>query len=127
MIAWATSYEFAPITMLLIMFVVLLILGMFVDAISMMLLTIPIFFPIASAMGFDPIWFGLVMLLAIEMSGTTPPFGLLLFVMQGVAPQGTTYWTIVRAAAPYLLCDLLLLIALIAVPALALWLPGLRF
>ncbi|ABV92783.1 TRAP dicarboxylate transporter [Dinoroseobacter shibae DFL 12 = DSM 16493] len=127
MIAWATSYEFAPITMLLIMFVVLLILGMFVDAISMMLLTIPIFFPIAAAMGFDPIWFGLVMLLAIEMSGTTPPFGLLLFVMQGVAPPGTTYWTIVRAAAPYLICDLILLVGLIAVPALALWLPGLRF
>lgn len=126
MIRWATSFEFEPITMLLIMFVVLLILGMFVDAISMMLLTIPIFFPIAQAIGFDPIWFGLVMLLAIEMSGTTPPFGLLLFVMQGVAPRGTTYWTIVRAAAPYLICDLILLMALISVPALALWLPELR-
>nr|WP_040306477.1 TRAP transporter large permease [Ahrensia sp. R2A130] len=126
MIAWATSYDFSPLTMLLIMFLVLLVLGMFVDAISMMLLTIPIFFPIAQALGFDPIWFGLIMLLAIEMSGTTPPFGLLLFVMQGVAPPDTSYWTIVRAAYPYLLCDLVLLIMLIAAPALALWLPGLR-
>lgn len=126
MIRWATSYDFDPMTMLLIMFLVLLILGMFVDAISMMLLTIPIFFPIAASIGLDPIWFGLVMLLAIEMSGTTPPFGLLLFVMQGVAPRGTTYWTIVRAAAPYLICDLILLILLIAVPSLALWLPGVR-
>lgn len=59
------------------------------------------------------------MLLPLEMSGTTPPFGLLLFVMQGVAPQGTTYWTIVRAAAPYFICDLVLLILLIAIPVLA--------
>jgi tripartite ATP-independent transporter DctM subunit len=127
MIRWATSYEFSALTMLLIMFAVLLVLGMFVDAISMMLLTIPIFFPIADALGFDLIWFGLIMLLAIEMSGTTPPFGLLLFVMQGVAPPGTTYWMIVRAAVPYLVCDLILLVLLIALPGLALWLPDLRF
>jgi tripartite ATP-independent transporter DctM subunit len=126
LIAWATSYEVAPLVMLLTMFAVLLVLGMFVDAISMMLLTIPIFFPIAQALGFDPIWFGLVMLLAIEMSGTTPPFGLLLFVMQGVAPRGTTYWQIVRAAGPYLICDVILLALLIALPGMALWLPGLR-
>ncbi len=126
MIRWATSYDFSAITMLLIMFAVLMVLGMFVDAISIMLLTIPIFFPISQALGFDPIWFGLIMLLAIEMSGTTPPFGLLLFVMQGVAPRGTTYWMIVHAAVPYLICDLILLILLIAAPGLALWLPGLR-
>lgn len=126
LIRWATAYEFSALTMLLIMFGVLLVLGMFVDAISMMLLTIPIFFPIAQSLGFDPIWFGLVMLLAIEMSGTTPPFGLLLFVMQGVAPPGTTYWSIVRAAAPYLICDAILLGLLIALPGLALWLPELR-
>jgi len=126
LIAWATSYEVAPLVMLMIMFGVLLVLGMFVDAISMMLLTIPIFFPIAQALGFDPIWFGLVMLLAIEMSGTTPPFGLLLFVMQGVAPRGTTYWQIVRAAGPYLICDVILLALLIALPGMALWLPGFR-
>ncbi|MGB3555397.1 MAG: TRAP transporter large permease, partial [Jannaschia sp.] len=126
LIRWATAYDFTALTMLLIMFVVLLVLGMFVDAISMMLLTIPIFFPIAQTLGFDPIWFGLIMLLAIEMSGTTPPFGLLLFVMQGVAPPGTSYWSIVRAAAPYLICDLILLVLLIALPGLALWLPELR-
>jgi tripartite ATP-independent transporter DctM subunit len=126
LIRWATDFEVTPLTMLLIMFGVLLVLGMFVDAISMMLLTIPIFFPIATALGFDPIWFGLIMLLAIEMSGTTPPFGLLLFVMQGVAPRGTTYWQIAHAAVPYLLCDLILLVLLIALPGLALWLPSLR-
>ena len=126
MIKWATAYDLTALPMLLIMFAVLLVLGMFVDAISMMLLTIPIFFPIAQAFGFDPIWFGLIMLLAIEMSGTTPPFGLLLFVMQGVAPPGTRYWSIVGAAFPYLMCDLILLVMLIAVPGMALWLPSLK-
>jgi hypothetical protein len=69
--------------MLLVMFGVLLILGMFMEQISIMLLTVPIFFPLATQLGFDPIWFGLIMLLALEISFTTPPFGLLLFVMKG--------------------------------------------
>jgi len=72
------------------MFAVLLILGMFMEHISMMLLTVPIFFPLATSLGFDPVWFGLIMLLALEISFTTPPFGLLLFVMKGVAPSDTT-------------------------------------
>jgi tripartite ATP-independent transporter DctM subunit len=126
MIGWATGFDLSPFAMLMVMFLVLLVLGMFVDAISMMLLTIPIFFPIAASIGLDPVWFGLVMLLAIEMSGTTPPFGLLLFVMQGVAPAGTSYMQIVRAAAPYLVCDAILLALLILLPGLALWLPGLQ-
>lgn len=83
LIDWATGYELAPIAMLLVMFGVLLILGMFMEQISMMLLTVPIFFPLAATLGFDPVWFGLIMLLALEISFTTPPFGLLLFVMKG--------------------------------------------
>ncbi len=64
---------------MLTMFGVLLLLGMFMDQISIMLLTIPVFFPLAAAMGFDKVWFGIVVLLALQMSLTTPPFGLLLF------------------------------------------------
>jgi TRAP-type mannitol/chloroaromatic compound transport system permease large subunit len=90
------------------MFGVLLLLGMFMEQISIMLLTVPIFFPLAQTLGFDPIWFGLIMLLALEISFTTPPFGLLLFVMKGVAPPGTTMREIYRAAIPFILCSLLL-------------------
>jgi TRAP-type C4-dicarboxylate transport system permease large subunit len=86
LITWATGFDLDPIAMLLVMFGVLLILGMFMEQISIMLLTVPIFFPLATELGFDPIWFGLIMLLALEISFTTPPFGLLLFVMKGVAP-----------------------------------------
>jgi TRAP-type C4-dicarboxylate transport system permease large subunit len=111
--------------MLLVMFAVLLVLGMFMEQISMMLLTVPIFFPLATTLGFDPIWFGLIILLALEISFTTPPFGLLLFVMKGVAPKDTTMRDIYVSALPYMGCSMLLVLLLILFPALALWLPGL--
>ncbi|MEW9921565.1 TRAP transporter large permease subunit [Marimonas sp. MJW-29] len=125
LVNWATSYDLAPLVMLLVMFGVLLLLGMFMEQISIMLLTVPIFFPLAQTLGFDPIWFGLIMLLALEISFTTPPFGLLLFVMKGVAPPGTTMREIYTSAFPFIGCSLLLVALLVAFPGLALWLPGL--
>ncbi|MEM1313964.1 MAG: TRAP transporter large permease subunit [Pseudomonadota bacterium] len=124
LIDWATGFDLAPVAMLLVMFGVLLILGMFMEQISMMLLTVPIFFPLAQSLGFDPIWFGLIMLLALEISFTTPPFGLLLFVMKGVSPPGTTMRQIYVAALPFIGCSLILVALLILFPGLALWLPG---
>ncbi len=126
LITWATGFELDPIMMLLVMFGVLLILGMFMEQISIMLLTVPIFFPLATQLGFDPIWFGLIMLLALEISFTTPPFGLLLFVMKGVAPPDTTMREIYGAAIPFILCSLILVALLIVFPALATWLPGIE-
>ncbi len=125
LIKWATAFDLAPIAMLLVMFAVLLLLGMFMEQISMMLLTVPIFFPLATTLGFDPIWFGLIILLALEISFTTPPFGLLLFVMKGVAPKETTMREIYGSAIPYMACSMLLVALLILFPQLALWLPGL--
>ncbi|QUJ78300.1 TRAP transporter large permease [Sulfitobacter albidus] len=125
LIRWATSFELDPIAMLLVMFAVLLLLGMFMEQISMMLLTVPIFFPLALSLGFDPIWFALIILLALEISFTTPPFGLLLFVMKGVAPKDTTMREIYGAAIPYMACSMLLVALLIVFPQIALWLPGL--
>jgi tripartite ATP-independent transporter DctM subunit len=125
LIRWATSFDLAPIAMLLVMFGVLLLLGMFMEQISMMLLTVPIFFPLAASLGFDPIWFGLIILLALEISFTTPPFGLLLFVMKGVAPRGTTMREIYLSAFPYMGCSMLLVLLLIVFPELALWLTRL--
>ena len=124
LVSWAISFDLAPIAMLLVMFAVLLLLGMFMEQISMMLLTVPIFFPLAVTLNFDPIWFGLIMLLALEISFTTPPFGLLLFVMKGVAPKGTTMRVIYTSAFPFIGCSLLLVALLIAFPKLALWLPS---
>jgi tripartite ATP-independent transporter DctM subunit len=122
---WAIGIESGPLLKLLLMFGTLLLLGMFMDQISILLLTIPIFFPLAASLGYDPVWFGIIVLLALEMSLSTPPFGLLLFLMQGVAPKGTTLGQVAYAAAPYLVCDLVLMILLLVAPGVALFLPGL--
>ncbi|MEH6751434.1 MAG: TRAP transporter large permease subunit [Paracoccaceae bacterium] len=124
LIKWAIGFDLEPIAMLLVMFGVLLLLGMFMEQISMMLLTVPIFFPLAATLGFDPIWFGLIMLLALEISFTTPPFGLLLFVMKGVAPPDTTMRDIYMSALPFIFCSLLLVALMILFPPIVLWLPG---
>ena len=125
LIEWVTSYELHRLSVLLVMFCVLIVLGMFMDATSMMLITVPIFFPLAHALGFDLIWYGLFVLITIEMAGTTPPFGLLLYVMIGVAPKGTTLIHVAKAAFPFLICDSILILILVAFPGLALWLPSL--
>lgn len=125
MLNFATSFDVANVVLLLFMFVALILLGMFMDPVSMMLITIPIFFPLAEAMQIDPLWFGLFMLIALEMSQTTPPFGLLLFVMLGVAPPGTSLRQVASAAAPFLACDAILLVLLFLFPALVLYLPRL--
>jgi tripartite ATP-independent transporter DctM subunit len=124
LVKWATSFDLAPLAMLMIMFAVLLLLGMFMEQISIMLLTVPIFFPLAQSLGFDLVWFALIMLLSLEISFTTPPFGLLLFVMKGVAPFGTSMREIYTSAFPFIGCSLILVALLIAFPNLALWLPS---
>ncbi len=125
LINWATAFNLDATTMLLVMFLILLVLGMFMDQLSMMLLTVPIFFPLAETLGFDLIWFGVIILLALEISFTTPPFGLLLFVMKGVSAPGTTMRDIYIAALPFMACSILLVILLIFFPGIALWLPSL--
>jgi len=124
LVKWATSFDLAPLAMLMIIFAVLLLLGMFMEQISIMLLTVPIFFPLAQSLGFDLVWFALIMLLSLEISFTTPPFGLLLFVMKGVAPPGTSMREIYTSAFPFIGCSLVLVALLVAFPNIALWLPS---
>lgn len=123
LVQWATAFDVAPVVILAVMFLVLIMLGMFMDPVSMMLITVPIFYPIATQLGYDPVWFSLIVLMALEMSATTPPFGLLLFIMMGMV-KGTTLWQVAIAAAPYLLCDLILVIILVLAPGIALYLPS---
>jgi tripartite ATP-independent transporter DctM subunit len=121
---WALGFQLAPTGMLLVMIGVILFLGCFMDQLSMMLLTAPIFFPLAKTLGFDLTWFGLIMLLSLEIGYTTPPFGLLLFVMKGVAPRGTTMRDIYLAGMPFIACVMLLIVLIIAFPPIATWLPA---
>jgi tripartite ATP-independent transporter DctM subunit len=122
---WALGFDLSPIGMLLVMIGVLVFLGCFMDQLSMMLLTAPIFFPLAKTLGFDLTWFGLIMLLALEIGYTTPPFGLLLFVMKGVAPPGTSMRDIYLAGLPFIACVFLLIALIIVFPPIATWLPNL--
>ncbi len=134
LIEWVTGFDVSGYVMLLMMFAILLLLGMFMDQLAMMLLTIPIFFPVLETLTFGPelaelsvkqVWFGVIMLLAMEISFTTPPFGLLLFVMQGVAPPGTKFSEICLAAIPFMACAMVLVALIIAFPGIAVWLPWL--
>jgi tripartite ATP-independent transporter DctM subunit len=125
LLEWATSFDVPTVVMILLMFVTLLLLGMFMDPVSMMLISVPIFFPLAQALDLAPIWFGIFVLLTLEMSSTTPPFGLLLFIMLGVAPKGTTLFQVASAAFPFLICDAILIAAMIALPDIVLFLPNL--
>ena len=122
---FAISLAITPILIIIVMQVVLLILGMFMSVVAIMMITLPLFVPIVFALGFDPVWFAVIYLINIEMATTSPPFGLNLFVMKGVAPPGTTMGDIYLAALPFLYCDVIAMGLIIAFPKVALWLPGL--
>jgi len=121
----ATSLPVTPILIVIIMQVIILFLGGFMEVVAIMMITLPVFVPTILVLGFDPVWFAVLVLLNIEMAMTTPPFGINLFVMKGVAPRDTTMGAIYRAALPFLGCDLVAMALIVAFPAVALWLPGL--
>lgn len=115
-----------PALMVIIgMQIVLWFLGCFISIVPIMMITIPVFMPIVKAMGLDPIWWAVIFMINMEMAGLTPPFGMYLFVMQGVAPPGTTFVQCVKAGMPFLLLQMAVLVAVIAFPPFATWLPGL--
>jgi tripartite ATP-independent transporter DctM subunit len=125
LIGLVTDLDLHPILILICMQVLLLFLGCFMDNLSMVMIAIPIFLPIVNALHFDTLWFALIMLINMEMANTTPPFGLLLFVMKGVAPKDTTMADIYKAGVPFLLCDTAVMVLVMVFPQIALYLPGL--
>jgi len=114
----------APLELLAGMLLILLFLGCFMDQVSMMMITVPLFMPLVQQAGFDPVWFGVLMLMCLEISLATPPFGLLLFVAKGASPE-TPMRDIVRSVAPFIALALAVVVLLVAFPPLALWLPRL--
>ncbi len=114
-----------PLLILLGMQLIVLAMGTFMETISIMMICMPIFMPIVKMLGFDPVWFGIIMLINLETGLLTPPFGMLLFVMKGVAPKDVTIQDIGRAAFPFIVIYLAVIGLLVAFPRLALWLPSL--
>lgn len=110
---------------IVMMMVVLIILGIFVDQVSMMLITLPIFMPLVHRLGVDPVWFGIMFLICMQLGLLLPPHGLLLMTMKGVAPREVTMGHIFMAVTPYVIFSLLMLGLVFLFPAIAVWLPSL--
>ncbi len=106
------------------MMAMLIFLGIFVDQVSMMMITLPIFMPIVQQLGIDPVWFGIMFLICMQLGLLLPPHGLLLMTMRGVAPPAVTMAHIFQAVIPYVAMSILLLAAVFWLPAIATWLPG---
>jgi C4-dicarboxylate transporter, DctM subunit len=124
MTAWVTGFGLSATQMLLVLIVFYFVLGMFMDVLSMMVATIPITFPMVTALGVDPVWFGIFIVLMCELGLITPPVGMNLFVVHGIRPDKGGIRDAMVGAAPYVVIILLFTLLLMAVPGLATWLPG---
>lgn len=120
-----TSLQISPYLVLLMMQLVILVLGTFMEPVAIMMISMPIFLPIVKDLGFSEIWFALITLISMEISMKTPPFGFLLFVMKAIVPPEVKMSQIYRATIPFILIDILGIFILILFPSLALWLPSL--
>ncbi len=116
LVALIEGSQFSQTTILIGMLAVLLVLGFFIDQTSIMMITLPFYMPILRNMGVDLIWFGILYLLCMQIGLLTPPFGLLLFVLKGVAPPGITVGTIYRAAIPYVWLTILMMALIFVIP-----------
>jgi len=111
-----------PLALLIAMLVILMFLGCFMDQVSMMMITVPLFMPLVQQFGFEQVWFGVLMLMILEISLATPPFGLLLFVAKGAAPDNSMR-EIIGSVAPFIGIALFVVALLVAFPELTLLLP----
>jgi tripartite ATP-independent transporter DctM subunit len=120
-----TNLSIPPIMILIGMLIVVLIMGCFMETVAIMMITIPIYMPVINAFHYNPIWFGVLMLIALETGLITPPFGVTLFVMKGVAPPDITMADIWRAVTPYVIVDILCIVLVLVMPFLATVVPSL--
>lgn len=120
--ATVSAAGLAPMTVMLTILLIYLVLGCVFESLSMLLLTVPIFFPLVASLGYDPIWFGIVVVVVTEISLITPPVGLNVFVLKGVVGNVSTA-TIFRGVTPFWAVDIVRLALLVLLPGLALFLP----
>ena len=124
MTRWVAGLGLSATGLLLALIVFYLILGMFMDVLSMLVATVPITYPIAVALGVDPIWFGIFIVLMCELGLITPPVGMNLFVVHGIRPDKGSIQDVIWGALPYAVILILFTLLLMALPQLATWLPA---
>jgi C4-dicarboxylate transporter, DctM subunit len=117
-----TAFGVHPLVVMAMMIAVYLVLGCMLESLSMVLLTVPVFFPIVTALGYDPVWFGIVVVVVTEISLITPPVGFNVFMLNSMMPD-VPVGTIFRGLVPFLVADVARLVLFIGVPAIVLWLP----
>ena len=100
-----------------------LVLGCLMDAMAMIILTVPIIFPVVTALGFDPIWFGVIIVMTVELGLIHPPVGMNVFVIKSVV-KDVSFTTIFKGVMPFIVTDIVRLVILIAFPVVALYLPS---
>jgi TRAP-type mannitol/chloroaromatic compound transport system permease large subunit len=125
LIHMATSANIAPIFVIIFTQIVLLILGMFMDPASIVMITAPIFFPLAKELHYDLLWFAVLCLINIQLGLISPPFGLDVYTMKAVSPKDVSLGTVFRSSIPYMLLGFLLMVFIFIFPPIATWLPGL--
>lgn len=126
LVSLVTVAETHPLMILTFATLMYMALGCIIDPNSMLLITLPIMYPLMTSVGFESVWFGVVMAIYVEMAAVTPPVGLNLFVIHGLSPKDG-FFEVVRGSFPYFLCMLVLLIIITAFPQIALWLPSKMF
>jgi tripartite ATP-independent transporter DctM subunit len=112
-----------PLALLIMTQVIVLFLGMFMDQMSILMITLPIFMPICKALGWDPIWFGAMLLINMSVANLSPPFGIELFVMKAVSPPELTMGEIYRASIPVIFMEIAVIVLIMLFPPMAVWLP----
>jgi TRAP-type C4-dicarboxylate transport system permease large subunit len=122
--AFVTQFSPNPIMVVVMMMAIYILLGMVMEELAIVLLTIPVFFPIIMALGFDPVWFGILIVTVVEIGLISPPVGLNLFVINSLLKE-VKLTTIYRGVWPFVIADIIRLGILIAVPGIALLLPSL--
>lgn len=123
MTGWIKSLDVSPLGVILAMCLIYVVLGCVFDSLAMMFLTLPVFFPIIKVLGIDPIWFGIVVVIVVELGLMTPPVGMNVFVVKSLVPDVPT-WTIFRGIMPFVTAALIGLALIIAFPALSLYLTS---
>ena len=125
MVQMITGQGLPPMVVIAGMMLILIFLGIFVDQVSMMMITLPIFMPVVQAFNIDLVWFGVMFLICMQLGLLLPPHGMLLMTMKGVAPPQVTMAHIFQAVTPYVLMSIVVLILVFFIPTVAVWLPGL--
>lgn len=123
LVALVTNSSFSPALILALICLLYLVLGSFLDTYSILVLTVPLLFPVTTHLGFNPVWLGILLVMLVEIGLITPPFGINLFILDGVAGGGQ-FENIVKGALPYCFILLLAVVLVIVFPSLALWLPS---